>query len=214
MEHYSKDDLKLLPTRFRANLVNSCTGYKSSNLLATCSKEGNTNLAIFSSVVHIGSNPPLLGFILRPLTVRRDTYQNFRENGFFTVNQINKMMLGDAHHTSAKYKDGISEFSKTDLTAEYLDDFQAPYVTESSIKIGCRYQNEYEIFENGCLLIIGAIEHIYLPDEIVHEDGWVQLDAVNTISTVGLDGYALPKLIERLSYARPNEKSTSLFNGT
>ena len=212
MGHYSRKDLYSLPSRFRANLINTCTGYKSSNLLATRSKKGNTNLAMFNSIVHIGSNPALLGFILRPLTVRRDTYRNFKESGFFTVNQVNKTIFRDAHHTSAKYEEGISEFSKTSLTETYLDGFLAPYVEESMIKIGCRYQNEYYIEENGCLLIIGAIEHLYLPDEIVHDDGWVQLDMADTVSTVGLDGYALPNLLERFAYARPNEETTSLLN--
>ena len=211
--HYSKKKLEKLPSRFRANLVNSCTGYKSCNLLATCSHTGDTNLAIFNSIVHIGSSPTLLGFILRPLTVRRDTYRNFKENGFFTVNQVNKTIFREAHHTSAKYGDGISEFSKTNLTEEYLDNFQVPYVKESIIKIGCIYQNEYLIKENGCLLIIGAIEHIYLPSKMIHEDGWVQLDKADTVSAIGLDGYALPHLLDRLAYARPDEKAKSLLDG-
>lgn len=214
MRHYSRKNLENLPSRFRANLINSCTGYKSCNLLATRSNEENTNLAIFNSIVHVGSNPPLLGFILRPLTVRRDTYRNFKENGFFTVNQVNKMIFKEAHHTSAKYENDISEFSKTNLTEEYLDDFQAPYVKESAIKIGCTYRNEYHIKENGCLLIIGAIEHIYLPNEIVHEDGWVQLDKGGTISAIGLDGYALPQLLGRFAYARPDEETKPLLDGT
>lgn len=170
-------------------------------------------MAIFNSIVHIGSNPPLLGFILRPLTVRRDTYTNFKESGCFTVNQVNKHILEDAHHTSAKYGENVSEFSKTNLTEEYLDDFQAPYVKQSAIKIGCRYQNEYHIEENGCLLIIGAITHIYLPDEIMAEDGWVGLDKADTVSAIGLDGYALPTLLDRFGYARPNEKTKSLIDG-
>lgn len=213
MGHYSEKDLNSLPSRFRANLINTCTGYKSSNLLATRSKDGITNVAMFNSIVHVGSNPALLGFILRPLTVRRDTYRNFKENGVFTVNQVHNTILWDAHHTSAKYEEGISEFSKTSLTEAYLDNFQAPYVEESAIKIGCRYQNEYHIKENGCLFIIGAIEHLYLPDKIVHDDGWVQLDMADTVSTIGLDGYALPKLLERFAYARPDEDTISLLNG-
>lgn len=214
MFHFNLKDIATLPSRYRANLINSCTGYKSSNLLATKSKDGVTNLAIFNSIIHIGSNPAMLGFILRPLTVRRDTYNNFKKSGFFTVNQVNQQILRDAHHTSAKYESDISEFSMTNLTEEYLDGFQAPYVKESAIKIGCSYQNEYEIKENGCLLIIGAVEHIYLPKAIVEKDGWVQLDKVDTVSAIGLDGYALPRLIDRFSYARPNEETESLIDGS
>ncbi|MFS4469504.1 flavin reductase family protein [Maribacter sp. 2210JD10-5] len=213
MLHFSNTDLDQLTSRYRANLINSCTGYKSSNLLATKSKEGICNLAIFNSIVHIGSNPAMLGFILRPLTVRRDSYSNFKTSGYFTVNQVHKTIVEDAHHTSAKYEKNVSEFSKTKLTEVYLDDFQAPYVAESHIKIGCCYLNEYEIEENGCLLIIGAIEHIYLPEATIHKDGWVQLDKVGTITSIGLDGYALPHLINRFAYAKPDEKTKSFLDG-
>ncbi|WP_425237994.1 flavin reductase family protein [Ulvibacterium sp.] len=205
MLYYSKSDLENLPTRFKSNLINSCTGYKSCNLLGTISEKGVTNLAIFNSIMHIGSNPPLLGFILRPLTVKRDTYENLMLNGDFTVNHVNKSIIKSAHQTSANYEKEISEFEKTGLTAEYLDGFSAPYVGESTIKLGCRYENAYEIKENGCLLIIGSILHIYLPKETQHKDGWVQLDKAQSISAIGLDGYALPELLTRLAYARPDK---------
>ncbi|MFS4416275.1 flavin reductase [Maribacter sp. 2307ULW6-5] len=211
MLHYTKEDLGLLNSRYRANMINSCTGYKSCNLLATQSAHGTSNLAVFNSVVHIGSNPAMLGFVLRPLTVRRDTYNNFKETGHFTVNQVNAPMIKGAHATAAKYDEGVSEFSKSGFTEAYLDGFAAPYVKESHIKIGCSYKNEYKIAENGCLLIIGAIEHIYLEDGMVHQDGWVQLDATDTVSAVGVDAYALPKIVDRFSYPRPDEAPKSIL---
>ena len=69
--------------------------------------------AIFNSIIHIGSNPPMLGFILRPLTVPRHTYTNFKENDYFTVNQVHKDDIEKAHQTAAKYDTEISEFSAT-----------------------------------------------------------------------------------------------------
>ena len=73
---------------YRLNLINSCTGYKSANLIGTCSNEGILNLAVFSSITHLGSNPALLSFIVRPTIVPRDTYKNIIDNKFFTVNHI------------------------------------------------------------------------------------------------------------------------------
>lgn len=211
MKHFSKEELGKMPSRYRAHLINSCTGYKSANLLGSKSEAGISNLAIFNSVVHIGSTPPMLGFILRPLTVKRNTYANFKESGFFTVNQVNESIIKDAHHTAASYDEDISEFSKTKLTETYLDNFQAPYVKESAIKLGCSYVNEYEIKENGCLLIIGAIEHVYLPDDILQNDGWLQLDKAQTVAINGLDAYALPQLLARFAYAKPDEPSNLIL---
>ncbi|MEM8846156.1 MAG: hypothetical protein AAGD17_03545 [Bacteroidota bacterium] len=76
MEYYSKKRITDLPSRERANFINTISGFKSANLIGSKSKEGISNLAIFNSVIHLGSNPALLGFVLRPITVERHTYEN------------------------------------------------------------------------------------------------------------------------------------------
>ena len=95
---------------YRLNLINSITGYKPANLIGTKSTKGQSNLAIFSSVVHLGSKPPLIGIITRPNTVPRDTYRNIIESNYYTINHISKNMVERAHFTSAKIRDDESEF--------------------------------------------------------------------------------------------------------
>lgn len=188
---------------FRLNLINSCTGYKSANLIGTRSVEGIPNVAIFSSVTHLGSNPPLLGFVLRPTTVPRNTYQNIKSGGYFTVNHINANQIADAHHTSAKYPYEISEFDKTNLDPEYKDNFDAPFVSDAAVQIGCKLVNEYAIQENGCSLLVASIEQLYFNEDLLEPDGFLRLDRAQTVSVNGLDGYALPQLLDRFEYARP-----------
>jgi hypothetical protein len=65
--------------------------------------------------------------------------------------------------------------------------------------------NEYDIKENGCVLIIAAIEHIFVEDKLLQKDGWVKLESGEVVAINGLDGYALPQLQKRMEYARPNE---------
>jgi flavin reductase (DIM6/NTAB) family NADH-FMN oxidoreductase RutF len=211
MKHYSTAELKKLDRIFRSNLINSCTGYKSANLIATSSTAGDTNLAVFNSVMHLGSDPPLLGFVLRPVTVPRNTYSNLKESGVFSVNHIHKDMIEKAHQTAAKFEQGVSEFRETGLEEEYLDNFAAPYVKESSIKIGCQYVNEYLIKENNTLLVIGEIVHLYFEEGIQMPDGWLRLDDADTVAINGLDGYALPTLLDRFHYAKPGKEITSFF---
>jgi flavin reductase (DIM6/NTAB) family NADH-FMN oxidoreductase RutF len=205
MKHVSKQEILKMDKIYRLNLVNSCTGYKSANLIATRSSEGIANVAIFSSVTHLGSNPPLLGFILRPTTVPRNTYQNIRSSGLFTVNHVGAAQIADAHHTSAKYPYEISEFDKTALEPEYKAAFDAPFVKNSAVQIGCRLVNEYPIEENGCSLLVASIEQLYFNEELVEKDGFLRLDRAKTVSVNGLDGYALPALLDRFEYARPTQ---------
>ena len=205
MHYFSKAEITELNNRYRNNLINSISGYKSANLIGTISKTGTTNLAVFNSIVHLGSNPALLGFILRPMTVPRHSFSNMKENGVFTVNHIAKNQIEAAHHTSAKYPEEISEFDQTELNPVYKNDFAAPFVEGAPVQIACRYLNNYLIEENDTRLVVGAIEGVYIDDKMILDDGWVQLDLGEVVTINGLDGYALPQLIERFPYARPKE---------
>ncbi len=213
MDYFTKNSLENLPTRHRVNLINTITGYKSANLIGTKSVDGQTNLALFNSVIHLGSNPALLGFVSRPLTVERHTYDNIKETSCFTINAVNQKMYKQAHHTSAKYPKSTSEFTETEFDEIYKDGFHAPYVDKSPIQIGCRLSNTYEIKENACLLITGMVEHIYVAEKLLTHDFWGKLDEEDIISIVGLDGYALPKIQDRLAYARPFESQKSILDG-
>ena len=123
MKHFSQKDIDTLSKIYRLNLINSATGYKSAQLVGSVSSEGNENLAVFSSIVHLGSNPALIGMILRPTTVPRHTYANMKATGVFTLNAIHESQIEDAHHTSASYPESISEFDKTQLKVERKKNF-------------------------------------------------------------------------------------------
>ena len=206
MKHYSKKDINEMNRIYRLNLINSCTGYKSANLIGTISTNKIYNVAVFSSITHLGSDPALLTFIVRPTTVPRDTYKNILDTKEFTVNHINVDDIEDAHHTSARYPEMISEFDMTKLEKEFKDGYSAPFVKSSKIKLGCKFLNQYEIKENNTLLMVAEINDIFFEENIIQKDGWLNLDTAKTVTVNSLDGYALPKLVNRLKYAkRKNE---------
>ena len=211
MKHISKEAISQMEKVERLNLINSCTGYKSANLLVTKSHEGNSNVAIFSSVTHLGSAPALIGFIMRPTTVPRDTYKNIRDIGYFTVNHITVNMIADAHHTSANYELGISEFDKTNLEEEYKPAIEIPFVKGSPVQLYCKYVNEYYIKENDTIHVIASIESLFFEEELEHKDGWLQIDRGNVVALNGLDGYCLPKLVDRFQYARKEAPTASFY---
>lgn len=203
MAEFSTNDINQLHHLYRINLINSCSGYKSANLIGTKSTDGVSNVAVFSSVTHLGSNPALLGFFLRPTTVMRNTYHNLKATGVFTINHIFEDILEDAHHTSAKYDGSISEFDVTALEEDYKDTFLAPFVKDSPIQLAMRYVEEYSISANNTILVIGEIEKLYVPDNLLEKDGFINLSKGNVASINGLDGYTIPKLKTRLDYQRP-----------
>ncbi len=199
----TKDDILHFEKLYRTNFVNSLSGFKSANLIGTISKEGKTNLAIFSSAIHVGANPPLIGILVRPASVPRHTYTNIKETNFFTINHINKDIFKKAHQTAARYYKDVSEFDECGFTPEYSDTIKAPYVKESKIKIGCRFVEEHEIKFNGTIFIVGEILEVIVPDDVVDEDGFVDIEKAETVAISGLDSYHETKRIARLSYAKP-----------
>jgi len=203
MPHFNQKDINDMHHLYKINLINSCSGYKSANLIGTKSKNGISNVAIFSSVTHIGSSPALLGFFLRPTTVIRNSYENIKETGFFTINHVHEAILQDAHHTSAKYDKSLSEFDFTLLEEEYKGDYLVPFVKDAPVQIAMTYVEEYPINANDTILLIGEIKDLYIADDLLEADGFVNLSKGKVASINGLDGYSIPKLKTRLEYQRP-----------
>ena len=206
--HYTRDQINDLEKIKKINLINSCSGYKSANLIGTISKEGITNVAVFSSVTHLGSNPPTLGFILRPTTVPRDTYKNILESGVFTINHIFEDIIEDAHHTSAKYEEVISEFDITTLEDEYYNDCIAPFVKGSPVQMEMKFIEEYHIKSNNVIHIIAEIKNLYVKDDILKEDGFLDLAKGKVAAINGLDAYAIADNNTRFNYQRPKKLNT------
>ena len=206
MIHLKRQDFEELDHIFRINLINSCSGFKSANLIGTKSNLGIPNVAVFSSVTHLGSNPPLLGVTFRPVTdVPRNTYENIKETGQFTINHIDASIINDAHHTSAKYHKDVSEFDTTCLEEEYKNDWHAPFVKNAPIQMALTYCEEYKIKANGTIQLIGEIKDLFIKSDLLEKDGFINLSKANIVAINGLDGYAVPTLKERMTYQRPKK---------
>ena len=205
MAFYNYNDIQNLNKIFKINLINSCSGFKSANLLGSISEEGISNVAVFSSVTHLGSNPPTLGFILRPTTVPRDTYKNIKDSGVFTINHIHEAIIEDAHHTSAKYPKEVSEFDKTNLEEEFKGKFKAPFVKGAPVQMSMKFIEEVYVPSNDVMLIVSQIEELYIDDALLQTDGLINLSKGNVATINGLDTYAVPNFKKQLSYQRPKK---------
>jgi flavin reductase (DIM6/NTAB) family NADH-FMN oxidoreductase RutF len=202
MIEFNKKAIEDLEHLKKINLINSASGYKSCNLIGTKSNSGQSNLAIFSSVIHYGSSPAIYGFVLRPTTVKRDTYEHIKETTVYTINSVFNDIIEDAHHTSAKYPKEVSEFTKTHFEEEYKNNFYAPFIKNTPIQIAMKYLEEYYIKANGTILILGEIEKLYVNESILDEDFFIDLSKARIAAINGLDAYTVPKRNIRLPYQR------------
>lgn len=202
--YYSDSKLKSFEKRYRAAFINSLGGFKSVSLIGTQNKNGQTNLAIFSSLVHIGADPALMGFVVRPDTAERHTLENILETSFYTINHIHPEIDENAHQTSARFPREVSEFKAANLTEDYQENFFAPFVKESDIRLGMEFKERVDFTINGTSFIIGEIKQVYFPSACLQSDGALDLEAARTITCSGLDSYHTTNKISRLTYAKPD----------
>lgn len=204
------EDIQKMEKRCRARLINSLSGFKSVNLIGTVDRQGRPNCAIVSSVIHLGADPALMGFIMRPVSVTRDTYDNILETGYYTFNHITESIFPQAHQTSARYPAKVSEFEQVGLLHEFTNNFPAPYVAESPVKIGLRFREKIDIPLNGTILMIGEIWEVHFPDDCLQEDGYLDIERAGSITVSGLDAYHSTRKLARLSYAKVDRELTVL----
>lgn len=200
----TEKDILDMETRSRAAFINSLSGFKSASLIGSVDKNGKTNLAIYSSVLHLGSNPALIGFINRPDSTSRHTLENILETKCFTINHINESIYIQAHQTSARYPKDISEFDSTGLNPEFGEILKAPYVKESIIKYGLEFVEKHELKINGTILIIGKVVEIFIPENCLLRHGAIDIEKAKTLVILGLDSYHTTRQLGRLSYAKPD----------
>lgn len=195
--------LESMEQRTRANLINGLSGYKSANLLGTVNADGETNLALMSSVFHVGANPPLMGMLMRPHSVPRHSLENILDRGSYTLNAVSQDMYQKAHQTSARYPREISEFDAVGFVAEYSSEFPAPYVAQSPVQIGLALVENHTLTVNSTVLLIGEIKEIRLADGVMGADGHLDLCKARLVALSGLDEYHLPSSLQRLPYPKP-----------
>jgi len=214
MQRIKNDHLSQMPSRYRAQLINSISGFKSASLIGTCDAENVRNLAIFSSVIHLGSNPAYIGFISRPDSVKRHTLNNIKRTQQFTINHVSEDFWQAAHQTSAKYLESECEFSQTGLNPQYIEGVLPPFVEESQLKYALKLTDIMSISHNNTYLVVGEVTDILCAEEAIKADGYIDIESLHTVTITGLDSYHRTQRLSRLTYATPSHPVSTLnLNG-
>jgi len=187
----------------RVQFATSLPGAKPISLIGTTDSVGQTNLAPFSSVVHLGSEPCLLGMISRPDLVDRHTLANLMETRCWTINHLHPEILDAAHQCSARYPKTVSEFDATGLTPHFEPGFTAPFVSESRFRIGLKLEDVIAIPANGTKLIVGRVVLVQVSENHLLDHGSVDLTALDCLASTSLDTYFTLHPLARLAHAKP-----------
>ena len=210
MIHINSDQIAVMEKHYRISLINSLIGYKALNLLGTISNNGITNLCVISSAFHLGASPALLGIVMRPQRQNNDTLNNIKVTGQYTLNNVLPDWYKQAHQTSASYASRVSEFEICGFKKHYIDGFKAPFVLQSSIRIGLELREIIDMEINGTTIVVGEIVEILTDDALVQTDGNIDHIKARTMTVAGLNAYFVPLPLGCLSYAKPGTECMEL----
>ena len=211
MKQFTSTDFAEMEKQFRTTFFNSVSGFKSLQMVGTIGESGASNLAIFSSIFHVGANPPYIGMVVRPDGNNHETIKNILASKTYTLNNVIENSFISAHQTSARYLIGQSEFEACGFTEEYIEGFSAPFVKESSIKMGLELMECLPVSLNNTTIVIGEVKYILIDEELIAADGFVDLNKANSVTAAGLDAYYTSNPLGRLTYAKP-EKQAQFLN--
>ena len=173
----------------RVQFATTLPGPKPICLVGTRSAAGVANLAPFSSITHLGSDPLLIGMITRPDTVERHTLSNILATGSWTLNHVTSSTVHRAHQCSFRYPSDVSEFEATGLTELHHPGITAPFVAECQIRMALELVEIIPIPSNGTMLIVGRVVLVDIPDGALSPDGSVDIAGHGSMASTALDSY-------------------------
>ncbi|MCS7298127.1 MAG: flavin reductase [Bacteroidia bacterium] len=197
MISYTAEDLLRADRRWRINFVNSLIGAKNLHVLVTRSPHGSYNAAIFNSGLHIGSSPPYVGFLLRPTTTPRHTYQNLKSYPFATMNAVSINFYKEAHLTHKKFPYDVSEIEACGLSLSWRGEEDIPYLGESPLGARLRLVEEHLLLCNHTRLLVFAVEAVHTSCA-PQSDGFLPLDELKLVAGSGCDAYWRMEYVMRL----------------
>ncbi len=162
-------------------------------LVATCSADGERNLAPFSFFNVFSPNPPVVGFSPcrrgRDKTLK-DTYHNLVATQECTVQVVTFDMAEQVNIASTEFDASVDEFQKSGLTPLPSDLVTPPRVQESPFQMECRLQQMIPLGDQAISGNLALCEVIRMHvDESILVDGLINPHRIDVVGRNGQNFY-------------------------
>jgi len=175
----------------------SCTVPRPIGWLSTISTQGIANLAPYSQWQNLTFDPPLVMFAANgyPDGRRKDTVLNAEQSGWFVWNMAT-YELREAVNLSAQAFDAeVDEFERAGVTKAACIDAPGPRVEESPCHFECKYLSTQRFPGNSNVgtvdVVFGEVVRIHVKDNVVTDDGKIDIPAIKPIARMGYYDYAV-----------------------
>lgn len=169
--------------------------------IGTVSSAGVANLAPFSFFNAVSGAPPT--FVFSPgKTGRRDTLDNVREIGEFTINIVSEDVVEAMNATSASFEPGVDEFEACGLTAVPSTSIRPPMVGECKANIECVVTQIVDVGhpDHGNALVIGEAVEFHVAPQLL--DG-TRVDQIELRAIGRHAGNTYSRAVEVFELIRP-----------
>src|SRR6056297_2515465 len=170
-------DLDGLDARERYKLLTGTVVPRPIGWISTVDEQGRRNLAPFSYFQIASASPPVLSFSGGSRAGRpKDSVHNALATGGF-VAHIADMALMEA-------------MNATRVEAPHADVVAAPRVALAPVAFECELLHAYEVPEGGNTVVFGRVRVAHVRDDLVQEDGRIDVRALDPLARLSGTLYA------------------------
>ena len=174
----------------------SCVVPRPIGWISTVDSSGVANLAPFSYFNAISGMPPHVMFSpggLGPEGQTKHSLLNAEATGEFVVNIVSRKLAQQMVQTSAAASEDIDEFELSGLDKEPSKMVKPPRVAASPIHLECKYWKTIQMPQTDgvpCDMVIGQVVGVHIADEVIDDDGFVDVLRFEPVARLGYRQYA------------------------
>src|SRR5699024_1225612 len=167
--------------------------------ISTTSKDGDDNLAPYSQYQNLTWYPPMVMFAANQSVLddhdRKDTVKNAEETGWFVWNMATYDLREAVNLSSKALTPEKDEFEFAGVTKEQCIEAPGPRVKESPVQFECEYVQTIRIPTGDPVstvdLVIGRVSQVHIKDEVILENGKLDIKSIRPIARLGYYDYTV-----------------------
>ena len=177
------------------NPFKSCVVPRPIGWISSISADGIHNLAPFSQFQNLTFDPPYVMFAANQnsLEARKDTVVNVEQTGEFVYNMATYDLRDAVNRSAAEVPPEVDEFSLAGVTKAPSIKVRPCRVAESPVQFECRYYQTIRLPGNGPMgtvdVIIGRVVFVHIKDEVLTQDGRLDILKVRPLARLGYYDY-------------------------
>ena len=173
----------------------SCVVPRPIGWISTLNADGLANLAPFSYFNAVSGVPPHVMFSpggVGPEGAGKHSLLNVEATGEFVANVVSLALVEQMVKTSAAAAADIDEFELTGLAKAPSKLVKPPRVADAPIHLECRHWKTIQMPQTQaepCHLVIGRVVGVHIADEVIDDEGFVDVLRFNAVARLGYRQY-------------------------